>query len=441
MSGPEVQTVMELDAPPLPPAKEAQKKLKKPPRCISCARKLPDDYGKKLCKACISDVIQEEQSSLMENIRSVVQEEIRAARVAQSDPQDEPSRKRPRSRIFSSGSEDAGDKASTSTQWEDDPSLSEGEVYENNKKFYFSSEEMNDLLKAVRATMGIEETPRSVSIQDEMFGGLKVKKSRVFPINEHIRQMILEEWSEPEKRLGISKEFKNRLLFDPSQSKLFDGTPKVDVQVAKVNKKTALPFEDAAQLKDTMERKADALLRKAWEASMFNIKTNIAATSVARSMYLWLGELENHLSRKTSREEILQSIPLLKSATGFLADASAESIRFCAREAGLSNAARRTLWMKSWSGDRISKLKLISIPFSGEYVFGPVLDEILEKAADKKKGFPEERSFRKNQSFRSYGGQNKSVRGKGKSGRWSYPKGGRGRGFLLKPQSKSEDKQ
>ncbi|XP_044159938.1 uncharacterized protein LOC122945122 isoform X1 [Bufo gargarizans] len=172
-----------------------------------------------------------------------------------------------------------------------------------------------------------------------------------------------------------------------------------------------------------MERKADALLRKSWEASMYNIKTNIAATSVARSMYLWLGDLENHLSNKTSREEILQSIPLLKSATGFLADASAESIRFCAKEAGLFNAARRALWMKSWSGDRISKQKLVSIPFSGEYVFGPVLDKILEKAADRKKGFPEERSYRRNQSFQSYGGQNKAGRGKGKSSHWAYPKG------------------
>ncbi|XP_044159939.1 uncharacterized protein LOC122945122 isoform X2 [Bufo gargarizans] len=179
---------MEPDAPSLPPAKEAQKKVTKPPHCISCAKRLPDEYGKKLCKECISDVIQQEQSSLMDSIRSVVQEELGAVELLHLIPKTSPL---------------ANVRVLRSLPPQDLMtlmirlllpcngkmiSLSEGEIYESNRKFYFSSEEMGDLLKAVRAKMGIEEAPRSLSIQDEMFGGLRVKKSKVFPMNENIKR-------------------------------------------------------------------------------------------------------------------------------------------------------------------------------------------------------------------------------------------------------------
>ncbi|XP_044127503.1 lamina-associated polypeptide 2-like [Bufo gargarizans] len=371
----------------------------------------------------------------------MIQEEIRSSLAHLStNPPDlpQPKKKRARSPSPSDIEVVAEESAHSVKSWEEGERVSDSD--DDGRRYYFSTEEMSDLLKAVRSTMGVEEVQRTHSVQEEMFGGLRVKKTRVFPINESIRDMILDEWTDPEKRLGVPATFKNRLLFDPEESKIFNEIPKIDVQVAKVNKKTSLPFEDASQLKDSMDRKADSLLRKSWEASMFNVKTNIAATSVARSMFLWLGELETHIKDRASREQILESLPLLKSATAFLADASAESVRFSARDAALSNAARRALWMKCWSGDKTSKLKLCSIPFSGEYVFGPVLDKILEKAADKKKGFPEDRPSKRRYPFRPPSGQEKSYRGKGKSGRWSYPKGGRGRGQSFS-QQKPSDKQ
>ncbi|KAG8538028.1 hypothetical protein GDO81_023414 [Engystomops pustulosus] len=192
-----------------------------------------------------------------------------------------------------------------------------------------------------------------------------------------------------------------------------------------------LPFEDSAQLRDPMDRKSEALLKKAWETSMLSLKSNLGATSVARTLYFWLGKLESYIREGTPREALLESIPLLRSATAFLADASAEGIRFAAKEGALTNATRRALWLKQWSGDIRSKSKLCSIPFSGDFVFGPELDAILEKASDRKRGFPESKTIPKKSSFRPFRNTRETYRGKGKQGRWSYPKGGRGRGFLF----------
>ncbi|XP_044131338.1 lamina-associated polypeptide 2, isoforms alpha/zeta-like [Bufo gargarizans] len=375
-------------------------------------------------------------------MKSFISDEIKSSLASLSTPSSNPipSKKRKVSVISSSEGEEVEVASASSRQFPNEEPLSDGEILEEDKRYFFSANEMEELLRAVRSTMGIEDTPKPRTVQDKMFGGLRARSSIVFPINENIKEMILEEWSDPEKRLGVPKEFRNRLCFDPSESKIYNQTPKVDLQVTKVVKKTALPFEDSSQLGDPMDRKADGLLKKSWEAAMFGVKTNSSATSIARAMYIWLGELDEHLKNRTPREEIRESLPLLRSATAFLADASAESIRFSAKDAAFSNAARRALWMKAWSGDKASKAKLCSIPFSGEFVFGPTLDKILEGAADKKKGFPEDKEPKK-KPFRQYQPQQRSYRGKGKSGRWSYPKGGRGRGFILNPQNRQPKQQ
>ncbi|CAN2388502.1 hypothetical protein PRIEUP_LOCUS16448 [Pristimantis euphronides] len=165
-----------------------------------------------------------------------------------------------------------------------------------------------------------------------------------------------------------------------------------------------------------MDRNADGLLKRVWDSAANIINTNIAATSVARSMFRWIDQLEDQLRAKVPREEIINALPLLKMATGFMADASDESVRFAAKNGALSNSARRALWLRTWSGDTLSKNKLCSIPFSGAYVFGPVLDEILEKAVDKKRGFPQERPKSKpSYSFRRKPQKTPEYSGKGKT--------------------------
>ncbi|KAM4038568.1 LOW QUALITY PROTEIN: lamina-associated polypeptide 2, isoforms alpha/zeta-like [Anomaloglossus baeobatrachus] len=301
-----------------------------------------------------------------------------------------------------------------------------GPAPEEGRRYLFSSCDTDELLRAVRKTMMVEEQEKPRSVQDEMFGGLRSQRHRVFPVNPHVRAMVMEEWQESEKKLVIPREFRARLPFELDDIKDWEDVPKIDVPVAKVARKTAIPFEDSSGLKDPMDRKADGLLKRAWEAAA-PLSTNIAATSVARSMSRWLDDLESLFVDRAPRETVQDSISLLKLATGFMADASAESIRFSARNEALTNSARRAIWLKTWSGDCASKNKLCAIPFSGVRVFGPALDDILEKESDKKGGFPEERSRRgpPTRRFRSF--RNTDYKSRGKTGRWSYYKGGKER--------------
>ncbi|XP_071982481.1 uncharacterized protein [Engystomops pustulosus] len=306
--------IMVSDPPPITPeskekekSKDLEKKKAQSRRCNMCFNKLLNNYKKPVCKECLDNLLKEEKYSFMEEMRSFIKGEVQtsvAASVASIIPQIVPP-KRPR--VMESYSEAESEEASTSCSLDMDISQSIAAT-KMESKCLFASENLDALLKAVRDTLKIEEAK---SVQDELFGILKAKKKRVFPINNTLKELILEEWREPENRISVSKEFKNRLIFDEEEVKNWNTTPKVDVQVTKITKKTDLPSEDAIQLKDPMDRKADSLLKKAWETAMLNLKVNIATTSVSRTLFFWLSELENHIKSGTSREMLLDTIPML----------------------------------------------------------------------------------------------------------------------------------
>lgn len=263
--------------------------------------------------------------------------------------------------------------------------------------------EVDHLLKAVRATMALEEPKEEKSIEDKMFEGLESKRKRVFPIHKNIQAVINREWKHPDKGVFSSRSLKRKYPFSEQDTAAWGRAPKLDVPISKVSKKSSLPFEDAGNLQDPMDKKQDLFLKKAWEAAAASFKPNIAATCVARSLSVWLEQLEEHIQNKTPRDTIIASLPTLKSAASFLAEASTDGLKLAAKAAALSNSARRALWIKSWSGDVGSKNRLCSIPCEGEFLFGTVLDDLLQKASDKKKGFPSSFPNRQARPFRGQG--------------------------------------
>ncbi|XP_069829439.1 uncharacterized protein [Dendropsophus ebraccatus] len=236
--------------------------------------------------------------------------------------------------------------------------------------------------------MGIEDTPESQTIQDRMFGALAPKKRLVFPIHQNIKTLIKHEWSNPDRKFFIPAAFKRKYPFDQEESSTWGVAPKIDPPVAKIFKQNALPFEDCASLKDPMDKRAEVYLKKDWEASTALFKPLVAATSVSRALEVWLSELKEMISKGTPAEELLKPFDTLEKAMSFVSEASADALKLSARSAAVSNSARRSLWLKEWKGDVTSRSKLCGVPCEGNLLFGPALDNILEKASDKKKGFP-----------------------------------------------------
>ncbi|XP_044151526.1 uncharacterized protein LOC122939522 [Bufo gargarizans] len=342
-------------------AKEHPKKAshKRAKECGICKRKLDPSYSKTCCQPCLDKLVAEESPSLLQSIQNLVKNEVRSSVEELKKSLPSSSRHR-RPQVVA---EDTVDSGSEEGAIADSDSSSE----DLTGKPLFRVEDTDLLLKAVRSTMELEEEKESRSRPELMFESLKPKKSRVFPIQDCIKDLIKREWEKPDKKFFIPRAVKRKYPFDDQEVSAWQEVPRVDAPVAKINKKSALPFEDLGSLKDPMDKRADAYLRKNWEASTSAFKPNIATTSVARSLKLWLEELESHIENKTPRDQLLQAIPTMSSAVDFISDASADALRLSARAAALSNSARRSLWLKGWKGDVASKSKLCALPCQGGF--------------------------------------------------------------------------
>lgn len=96
-----------------------------------------------------------------------------------------------------------------------------------------------------------------------------------------------------------------------------------------------------------MDKRADSLLKKAWDSTLANLKPAMASTVVAKNLEHCLEQLKAHIEAGTPRKDLLETLPVLMKAVGYIADASAESVRMSARSSALINSTRRALWVKT----------------------------------------------------------------------------------------------
>lgn len=350
--------------------------------CKLCKVRLPSVYPKQSCKDCISQVLGEETPTIISSLRDLIKEEISSSLKSLQPGTSASQGKRSTQNI--SSSEDEGPRVLDSVDLGSQVSSDEDSEEDN----IFHSDDTEPLLKAIRATLELEDPIVERSVEDRVFEGLGGKKKRFFPLHKTVKDLIQREWKNPERKAFFSKSQKRKYPFEEEGTTSWDRAPKLDGAITKISRKASLPIDDAGSLPDPMERKMEACLRRSWEASSSALKPGVASTCVARTLLVWLNQLEEQVKNKAPRESICASLPMLKKAAAFLADASSDTIRLSARAAALSNTTRRALWLKNWKGDVNSKSKLCAIPCEGEFLFGSVLDEILERAGDKGKVFP-----------------------------------------------------
>lgn len=289
-------------------------------------------------------------------------------------------------------------------------------------RFLLKPEESEILLRAIYITLNLEKEKEELSLHDSWYDNLSQKQFRTFPFHKNLKEMVDREWKTPESRTVFSGSLKRRYPFKEEEM-AWTKMPKLDAAVAKASSSTELAFEGVGSLKDPMDKKVDTLMKKAWEACVTGLRALAAANCVSRGLKFWLDQLQLHLENNTPRADILKNIPVLKTSALFLADAVLEGFRTMVKAMATQNSARRAVWIKTWKdGDATSRANICSIPFSGDLVFGPELEKILEHNADKKKGFPVKKKPYVGPGKRNFfrkTGDNKNYRPQAGKNRWN----------------------
>lgn len=99
--------------------------------------------------------------------------------------------------------EDEGDREPRSLTSSQAGSASDSkEDFSRGSRYKLSLDDVGDLLKAIYDSLEIREEQVQLSKHDLMYQGSSAQKARVFPMHKSLVESILQEWEQPEKRLG-----------------------------------------------------------------------------------------------------------------------------------------------------------------------------------------------------------------------------------------------
>ncbi|XP_066450275.1 zinc finger protein 568-like [Eleutherodactylus coqui] len=192
--------------------KQEKKRIK---RCALCAKKVDDNAKRPICSDCATKIVKDEPHNLLQGIREMVREEVQALKEQTLDAQSGPSWKRARTVTYGISSPEHSER-----EFSDNSSEVSTPTPEGDKKYFFSNLDLEELISTVRNTMEVTDTPQVRSVQDEMFWGLRIRHKKCFPVNENLRNMILDEWHKPKRGSIIQKDFRERLSFTAEDASL-----------------------------------------------------------------------------------------------------------------------------------------------------------------------------------------------------------------------------
>ncbi|XP_068091949.1 uncharacterized protein [Hyperolius riggenbachi] len=415
--------------------------------CLVCKVVLPTSWTKASCQGCITKLINEENTAsckeFMTTMRHEMVETFRAFRenlptgsapvvppvavIPKENPKPRKALVKTTRRLISSDEEEEEEIQDVLPGGQVNRDLSQDDMSDQSdtdeklmfSRFRFPVEETDELVRAIHTTLNINQTtPAPVSIHDKLYSGMDPTPHLNFPVHPSTKNLINTQWKYPEKKLFISRGFRKRFPFSEEDAKLWEGCPKLDAAFSLMNRENELAFEDLGFLKDPADKKIDLSLKKAYTAAVTNFKPAAATTCVSRTTLLWIERVEELVKTDAPKKDILEALSVVKKSNNYVTDASTESLRVTAKTTALVNNARRNLWLKTWDGSQSSKSKACNLPFTGDLLFGPQLQEVLEKTASRKLSFPKKKKFKPNRPFFR---RNNQARDKGVQKRRTWP--------------------
>ncbi|KAL8182177.1 UNVERIFIED_CONTAM: hypothetical protein K2H54_046619 [Gekko kuhli] len=148
-----------------------------------------------------------------------------------------------------------------------------------------------------------------------------------------------------------------------------------------------MPKDRENALKDVMNRKNEAALKKAHEAMSLAVCSAVALSNFTRATAIWADDLLHN--PEVSLLDLRRTLLKMKHVAEFVADASQDNIQFCNRAQAANIIIRRNIWLKHWKADTLSKSNLAMEKSSGRFLFGESnLDKVLVETKAKKKAMP-----------------------------------------------------
>ncbi|KAM9299421.1 rho guanine nucleotide exchange factor 12 [Gastrophryne carolinensis] len=198
----------------------------------------------------------------------------------------------------------------------------------------------------------------------------------------YLKDMIMEEWKDPYKKMFKSRGLKCRYPFAEEDSEFWGKCPKLDSSFAKVSKGAGLAFENFGVLCDPLDKQMDSLLKKAWQVESNVLRLILASNCVIRNLDFWLQQLKD-LKKASGGFRFILNLKKLNfyvQYKHFRMETIFADLKDAYWHVPMSAQAQSFMRFAIKDGDRILHFQFVCLPFglaSAPRIFTKVLAEPL----------------------------------------------------------------
>ena len=341
--------------------------------CSKCEQPLPESYTRDTCETCLNQSDRGQTNAFLAWFKDEMCNTFKELK----DSLGQRKRKRVPRDVSPAASNTSGESSASSSS----PEVLFDDL--DDDLYLLPRDKFPKLLSAVKDTIESSKDVSARPKKDQLYYFPQIPDMRL-PSHPILNDWFKKDWANPDRRSDVGARFKTTYRLDSKCSSEWENPPKLDLAAARMVKKSLFPSDESSKLSDPLERKADGLAKKNYLAAASASKVAASSVPVARALRIWLSQLSLDIEEGVSRDSLLKGVDMMKSAAEFLCDAPVDILKFSSRSLALSNATRRALWIKQWTGDMPSKFSFINMPSHPSSMFGPHLKDILKSYNEEK---------------------------------------------------------
>lgn len=301
--------------------------------------------------------------------------------------------------------DEEGDTEHFSTDEEQDPETDQ----EDRIAHFFNAEDYQQLLTKCLSALDLKDKPQEEGATGATSGAIppavkgkythpgntkwgskdyfpkRLSTEKVFPFPIFFEEQLRAEWETPATTRRPPPSVK-KLYALPKFTNDFLKVPVAEAPILDIQSSGLLSQDGLGSIKDSWDKRIEHSLCRTYDASSLSVGASATASIVARASIVWIKKLIDLIPPDDSR--VQEGLSRILKANSFVALATLDSLVFTSRAMAASVYARRSLWLRAWQVDNKSKQMVAAYPFTGEKLFGPLLENILVETRDKRKALP-----------------------------------------------------
>lgn len=243
----------------------------------------------------------------------------------------------------------------------------------------FKRENQNYLFKHIQKQLRLKSHKSKQPLEED-------KPDKSLPVHSEIQKLICRIWNNPNVKHVVPAILHKLYPLPLDKAVLWGTLPKIDALVVRENAKSCLSCVDGPVPKDSIDRKVEAAIKRSFSLLAAQLRISLYSAYASKALLAWLEKEqasgENTVSASSSK---WRTHVLSRTAADFIHDAAEDSLRLTVKNIACLTVARRAIWLRNWSLDVHMKHQLLSLPYTGETLFGDCLEQVFKIYVQKKR--------------------------------------------------------